>query len=99
MKKIFMFLIIFILLLIVALAAIFAIIFFSSDKYICMSSEGDITILYRDGKITGYTSKNINYNLKQQQAVAEKIGIEAYFEEFKTWFETNTSGTCEYEKK
>jgi flagellar basal body-associated protein FliL len=99
MKKIFKFLLIFVIVIIIIAAAIIAFVFFNSDKYVCKSKEGNITILYRDGKITGNTAKNINYDLKEQQERAEKVGIEEYLKEFKQWFESNTSGTCEYEKK
>jgi len=50
--------------------------------------------MYNDETITGYTSSNITYDLDGQKAIAEKIGIDAYIEQFSTWFEENTSGTC-----
>jgi hypothetical protein len=68
----------------------------SSDKYVCKSDEGSITIYYKDGKITGYTGKGYTYDLDEQQDIAERIGIDTYLEEFNTWFVTNsTNGKCE----
>ena len=66
----------------------------TSKKLVCKSSEGNITIMYSDDKINGYTAKGINYDLDGQQKIAEEIGVEEYLEQFKVWFSTNTSGTC-----
>ena len=99
MKKILKFLVAFIIVAAVLIGIIIAVTYFNSDKYICESEEGSITIMYRDGKIIGYTGKNIDYDLDGQQKLAEKIGIEEYFSEFKKWFEANTSGTCRYDKE
>lgn len=71
----------------------------TSDKLVCKSSEGNITIMYNDSKINGYKSNGITYDLDQQNTIANQIGIESYISEFTTWFETNTSGSCTVEKK
>lgn len=55
--------------------------------------------MYNDDKIVGYSAKNITYDLVQQQDYAEKVGIDSYMEEFSTWFESNTSGTCTKEER
>ena len=82
----------------VGVVAIIAILFLvtslTSDKLVCKSKEGNITLMYNDETITGYTASNITYDLDGQKAIAEKIGIDSYIEQFSTWFEENTSGTC-----
>ena len=82
----------------VGVVAIIAILFLvtslTSDKLVCKSKEGNITLMYNDETITGYTASNITYDLDGQKAISEKIGIDSYIEQFSTWFEENTSGTC-----
>jgi len=65
-----------------------------SSKLVCKSPQGDITIIYTDDAIIGYTSSGITYDLNKQQEYAKLIGIDAYIEEFSEWFSTNTSGSC-----
>lgn len=66
----------------------------TSKKLVCKSDEGNIKIMYNDKTITGYTASGVSYDLDGQKKYAEQIGIEAYLDEFSTWFSTNTSGTC-----
>ncbi len=74
---------------------IYLIVSLTSKKMVCTSNEGKITIMYNDKTITGYTAKNISYNMDEQKAYAEQVGIEAYLDEFNTWFANNTtSGSC-----
>lgn len=73
---------------------IFAVVSLTSKKLVCKSDEGNITLMYNKKTITGYTAKGISYDLDGQKEIAEKIGIDAYLEQFKTWFRTNTTGTC-----
>lgn len=73
---------------------IFFIISMTSKKLVCKSPEGNITIMYNGKTVTGYIAKNMSYNLDEQKEYAKTVGIEAYLEEFKIWFQTNTSGTC-----
>ena len=69
---------------------------FTYKKLACKSSDGDITIMYNDKKITGYTAVNASYDREEQQKVVDRVGIEAYLDEFEQWFKKNTSdGTCE----
>ena len=70
-----------------------------SNKLVCKSSEGNITILYDDTTISGYTALGVSYDMNQQRAIANQIGIEKYISEFITWFETNTTGSCSIEEK
>lgn len=79
---------------IVFVVAIFMIVSFTSKKLVCKSAEGNITIMYNDETITGYTASGITYDLDGQKQIAERIGIESYLEQFSTWFKTNTTGTC-----
>ncbi len=50
--------------------------------------------MYTDKTITGYTASGMGYNLEEKKQYAEQIGVDAYLEEFTTWFEENTTGTC-----
>lgn len=73
---------------------IFSVVSATSKKPKCTSSEGNIALMYNDKTITGYTASGISYDLDGQRQVAEEIGIDAYLEDFSTWFSTNTTGTC-----
>lgn len=80
--------------LIIIVLAIFSITSSNSDKLVCKSKEGNITIMYNESGITGYTASGIGYNLEEQKLVAEKFGINRYITEFNNWFISNTSGSC-----
>ena len=73
---------------------IFVIISATSDKMLCKSNEGSITIMYNDKGITGYSAIGISYDFDGQKKYAKEIGIDAYLDEFATWFSNNTTGTC-----
>lgn len=62
----------------------------------CTSSEGDITVMYDDHGVTGYSaSTTFDFDLGHQQSYAEHVGIEAYLTEFEEWFLNNTGdGVC-----
>ena len=66
----------------------------SSNMLVCESNEGNITIIYNDKTLLGYTAERISYDLDQQKKVAETKGTDYYAKEFNKWFITNTSGTC-----
>ena len=83
----------------VLLFVIFTFVSSSSNKLVCESKEGNITLMYNDDKIVGYSAKNITYDLDQQQDYAKEVGIDSYMDEFSTWFESNTSGTCTKEER
>ena len=83
----------------VLLFIIFTFVSSSSDKLVCESKEGDITLMYNDKEIVGYTAKNITYDMEQQKKYAEEVGIDSYMDEFTAWFESNTSGTCKKEER
>lgn len=74
--------------------AIFGIVSLTSHKMKCKSSVGDITIMYNDEKITGYTAVGMTYDMDAQNKIAERYGIEAYLDEFSDWFAEHTDGTC-----
>ena len=78
----------------ILVGAIFGIVSLTSEKMKCKSSIGNITIMYTGDAITGYTASNISYNLDGQKALAKRVGIKAYLDEFEDWFEENTDGTC-----
>lgn len=73
---------------------IFTIVSANSKKMICKSSEGNITIMYNDKTITGYTASGMSYDLDNQKEYAEQVGIDSYLSEFASWFSSNTTGTC-----
>lgn len=70
----------------------------NSNKLVCKSSSGNITIMYNNSTITGYKSFGMSYDIDQQRHVANQMGIDNYISQFKTWFETNTTGSCTIEK-
>ena len=71
----------------------------NSNKLVCKSNEGNITIMYNDNEITGYTASGMSYDLDQQKSYAKQVGVQAYLDEFSTWFETNTTGSCSVKEK
>lgn len=73
---------------------IFTIVSATSKKLVCKASEGNITIMYNDKTITGYATNGLSFDFDNQKKYAEQIGVEAYLEEFSTWFKNNTTGTC-----
>lgn len=94
MKKVLMIIggiFIFVIVLVVVLIAITSL---NSKKLVCKSKEGNITIMYNEKTITGYTASGLSYDLDGQQAYAERIGVEQYLTEFSNWFSSNTSGSC-----
>ena len=83
-----------IVLVVIGVFGIMGIISDSSNKLECTSPDGSITLMYNDEQLLGYTTSGMSYDLDQQKEYAEKVGIEAYLDEFNDWFEKNTSGTC-----
>lgn len=83
-----------IVLLLIGIFGIIGIISDSSNKFVCTSKKGNITLMYNDEEILGYTASGITYDLDQQKEYSKQVGVEAYLEEFNDWFEKNTSGTC-----
>jgi hypothetical protein len=85
---------------IVLILVVLAVIFFlfvsvTSKKIICKSSLGNITIMYNDDRLTGYTTKGLTYDFTGQSNYAATIGVENYIDEFTEWFAQNTDGFCE----
>ena len=66
----------------------------TSNKLVCKSNEGNITIMYNDKTLTGYSAKGISFDYDGQKKIAEQIGVDVYLTEFATWFGNNTTGTC-----
>ena len=79
--------------------AIISIVSANSNKLVCKSKEGNITIMYNDNELVGYTATGMGYDFDQQKAYAKQIGVNAYLDEFSTWFSTNTTGTCKTKEK
>ncbi len=74
--------------------AIFLLVSATSKKLVCKSDKGNITIMYNDKTLTGYTVKNVSYDFDNQKEYAKEIGVKAYIKEFKEFFESHTTGTC-----
>ena len=74
-------------------------VFSSSNKFVCKSDKGNITIYYNDKALTGYTAVGIEYNLDDQNKIAKEIGVKKYLEDFNQWFVTNTGGICDKVEK
>ena len=68
----------------------------TSDKLVCKSSKGDITIMYKGEKLKGYKTKNASYDMDSAKELVERYGMEEYLKAFKQWFESESDGTCEY---
>ena len=70
--------------------------FKSSHKLECKSNLGNITLMYSDKEIIGYTATgSLTYNLQEQKSIANQIGTEAYMNQFEIWFRQNTAGSCQ----
>lgn len=83
--------------LVILFIILFLIISATSKKLVCKSNEGNITIMYNDKTISGYTANGLSYDLDGQKKYAEEIGIDAYIEEFSTMFSNKTAGSCSKE--
>ena len=83
--------------LVILFIILFLIISATSKKLVCKSNEGNITIMYNDKTISGYTANGLSYDLDGQKKYAEEIGIDAYIEEFSTLFSNYTTGSCSKE--
>lgn len=66
-----------------------------SNKLVCKSNEGNITIMYTDNQITGYKANGVSYNFDAQKQIAERIGVEDYISQFESMFTMKTTGNCE----
>ena len=73
---------------------IFVVISVTSKKMVCKSDHGNITIMYNNKTITGYTASGLSYDFDEQKKLADEIGSEAYLNQFENWFKTNTTGSC-----
>ena len=67
---------------------------YNYDMLICESDRGNITLMYGESELNGYSSYGISYDFDDQKDIAEKMGINNYINQFKIWFETETTGTC-----
>ena len=75
-------------------AIIFFIVYSASNKLVCKSNQGNITIMYNKDGLTGYTISGMSYDFEEQKKYAKQIGVDAYTKEFSEWFSTNTTGSC-----
>ena len=76
---------------------IFAVVSLTSKKLVCKSSQGNITIMYKKDKLTGYKLNGyLTYDLDTAKQYVQQNGIDKYLDAFKSYFEVNLNGTCEY---
>ena len=80
--------------LITAFIVIFIVASINSEKLVCKSNEGNITIMYNKNGLIGYTAKGIIYDYDTQKQIAKQIGVKEYITEFNEWFVSNTTGSC-----
>ena len=80
---------------IVLFVAVFWITSATSNKLVCESQEGKITIMYNDKTLTGYTASKVSYDFDGQKKYAEEIGVENYIEEFSRLFSSKSTGSCQ----
>ena len=66
----------------------------NSNKLVCTSPEGSITIMYSKSGLTGYSADGIVYDINAQKELAKQLGVDEYIVEFNDWFTSNTTGTC-----
>lgn len=92
-----------IILIVLFVALVFGIIFGvagSSNKLVCNSPQGNITIMYDQNNLKGYlVSGGMSYDFDKQKEYASQVGVEAYLKEFETWYSTHTTGKCERKTK
>ena len=85
------------------IAIIFGIAFYiaaNSNQLVCTSEQGEIIILYDDEGLTGYsTSGSLTYDYEGQKEKAKEMGVNEYINQFKSYFESNYSGTCTQKNK
>ena len=75
--------------------AIFLYLTTTSKKLVCKSKEGNVTILYNNKKITGYTTTgSMTFDIDNQNAYVDKNGIEAYLKQYTNSYANNTTGFC-----
>ena len=67
----------------------------SSNKLICKSSIGNITLFHDETNITGFISRNIPFDKEGQKYYVTKVGLDKYLDEYQYWFLRNTDGSCE----
>lgn len=94
MKKVLMIIGGIVVFIVILFIVIFGITSMTSKKLVCKSKEGNITLMYNDKTITGYTASGMSYDLNSQKKYAEQIGVDSYLKEFSKWFSTNTTGKC-----
>jgi len=81
---------------VILVIVIFVFVSKTSYKLVCTSPEGNITIMYNDDTLTGYTaSGGASYDYDGQKGYADSVGTAAYINEFEAWFVGNTSGGCQ----
>ena len=71
----------------------------NSNKLICKSNNGKVTIYYDENGITGNSTTNFKYEYSDEKKRAQELGIHEYLNQYKTWFENTTNGECQYEYK
>ena len=98
MKKVLMIIGGIVVVIIVIIVVMFVVVSMTSKKLVCKSDDNNITIMYNDDTITGYTAKGISYDLEGAKAYAETIGLNAYLNRYADFYRGNTGGDCSFEE-
>ena len=62
---------------------------------VCKSDKGDIILNFKDDSIASYkATKELKFNIGEQNTLFKDKGKEEYIKEFNTWFVVNTLGEC-----
>ena len=88
--------------LVIFIVAIFGIIMFvssNSNKLICKSSKGKLTIMYDEERVTGYTTAGFEFDMDYSNDLIEEIGLDEFLTSFEEMFEQKYDGTCEIKEK
>ncbi len=68
----------------------------ADDKLVCKSSLGNITLIFDNDTLLGYTATGeLSYDLDDQKPLVVKFGEEEYKRQFNEWFIYATDGYCE----
>lgn len=99
MKKVLMIIGGIVVVIIVIIVVMFVVVSMTSKKLVCKSDDNNITIMYNDDTITGYTAKGISYDLEGQKKLVEAMGVKSYLNWFVDLYRINNdNATCTFEE-
>ncbi len=77
----------------------FAVIKSSSNRIECTSKGKSLTVYFNNETITGYSAKNVNFNIDTAKNTVSSSGIDNYVKTLQTWYETYVGGKCTITRK